>query len=63
MQISFDPKATDMGEAIMVLGMVMPAFVKGSKAQGDTLAEIQAGMAELIEGTWAVVARAEKEKG
>jgi hypothetical protein len=62
MQIQFDPKDLDMGEATIVLGMVLPAFVKGCKAQGDTLAEIQAGIAELLEGTWAGVSRAEEGK-
>ena len=62
MQIQFDPKATDLNEATVVLGMVLPAFVKGCKAQGDTLAEIQAGIAELLEGTWAGVSRAEEGK-
>ena len=63
MQISFDLKTMDMVEASLILGMLMPSFIRACKAQGDTLAEIQAGMAELIEGTWAGVARAEKEKG
>ena len=62
MQIQFDPKDLDMGEATIVLGMVLPAFVKGCKAQGDTLAEVQAGIAELLEGTWAGVSRAEEGK-
>ena len=62
MQIQFDPKDLDMGEATIVLGMVLPAFVKGCKAQGDTLAEVQAGIAELLEGTWAGVSHAEEGK-
>ena len=52
MQIQFDPKALDLGEALFLLGTVMPAFLKGCRAQGDTLDEVQAGMAELVAGLW-----------
>ncbi len=62
MQIQFDAKATDLSEAALVLGMVLPAFVKGCKAQGDTLAEVHAGIAELIDHAWEGIAAAKEGK-
>ena len=58
MQISFDPKKMNLAEATIVLGMVLPAFVKGARAQGDTKVEVMAGIAELTEGVWDVLAAA-----
>ena len=52
MQISFDPKKMNLAEATIVLGMVLPAFVKGARAQGDTKVEVMAGIAEVTEGVW-----------
>ena len=52
MQISFDPQEMNLAEATIVLGMALPAFVKGARAQGDTKVEVMAGIAELTEGVW-----------
>lgn len=55
MQITFNPKDADLTEAGVILGMLMPSFVKGCKDQGDTLAEVQAGIADLVSGTWNLI--------
>lgn len=65
MQIQFDPKNMDMPEATFVLSVVLTAFLKGCCAQGDTKAEVMAGVAELTSGVWDGMCRAaaEAEKG
>jgi hypothetical protein len=57
MQITFNPKAMELGEAATVMGMALPAFITGCRRQGDTLAEVQAGIAELVDQTWAGLSR------
>ena len=52
MQITFNPKDMNLAEATIILGMALPALVKGAKAQGDTKVEVMAGIAELTEGVW-----------
>lgn len=61
MQIQFDPKAMNLSEAATVIGMALPAFIAGCRRQGDTLAEVQAGIAELVDQTWNSLPSPEKE--
>ncbi len=55
MQISFDPKSIDLSEAAMLLGLILPAFVRACRNQGDTFEEVQEGMKLLIAGAWEAV--------
>lgn len=60
MQIQFNPKEMDLAEASVVLGLLLPAFVKGCRDQGDARDEVLAGMVELTGGVWDSLANAEK---
>lgn len=61
MQITFNPKETDLAEASVLLGMIVPHFVKGCRAQGDSLEDVTAGLSQLVSGTWTALDAAEKD--
>lgn len=63
MQIQFDPNSIDQTEAAIILGMVIVAVVKGCHAKGDTLADVKAGLADLLDHTWTEVVGAKEPKG
>lgn len=60
MQITFESRTADLIDATMIFAMILPALVKGCRAQGDTLAEIEIGISELVTETWKKLEAAEK---
>lgn len=61
MQITFNPREIDLTDATVLLGMIVPGFTKGCRAQGDSLDEVIAGLGELVSGCWAALETAEKD--
>lgn len=61
MQIAFNPEEVDLSEGTVLLGLILPGFVKGCLAQGASPDEIIAGFGELISQTCAHVAASQKD--
>lgn len=61
MQITFNPREIDLAEATVLLGMIVPGFIKGCRAQGDSQEEVIAGLGEVVSGCWAALDTAEKD--